>query len=107
MKTFTTPRNRITVPDKAPAGTGWWEVDYYMVKDRGYGTAALYLAQFVDTVAEHVDAVATSTGRSAGAVIEQVCRDLADTENVQYTGSRWRLPPCVKAAIVAWYEAKP
>jgi hypothetical protein len=99
MKTFTTTRNNITIPDKR---LPWWRVDPHWCRDHKT-TREAHLSMFVDTVAEHVDAVATATGQPVSSVVDRVCRDLAEEEGVLYSASRWRFPPSVRIAICNWY----
>ena len=102
MKFRTSPRNKLQIPDKLPAS---WK---FLASHRGLEHAWRALMARLDTVAEHVDALANGNGITPEEAMEKAIGDLIKSEREEGAGdgSTWRLTPTHRQIIIDWYKAQ-
>jgi hypothetical protein len=95
-----TPRNGIQICDKIPTR---WD---FMKTQRGYAYTIQLVMQYIDTVAEHADALMGANGLTSVKAVETAIKDLIKSEKENYyTGDYWKLTPTHRKAIIKWLEA--
>jgi hypothetical protein len=100
MAMITTPRNNISIQDKIPAR---WS---FISCQRGYEYAMKAVMQYIDTVAEHADALMGANGLTPSCAVETAIKDLIKMEKEEYSsGDYWKLTPTHRKAIIKWLEA--
>lgn len=99
MAMLTTPRNGIQLCDKVPARWNFFSIQ------RGHKYTIQLVMQYIDTVAEHADALMGANGINANHAVEQAINDLIKGEKEDYnSGDYWKLTPTHRKAIVKWLE---
>ena len=95
-----TPRNSIQIQDKIPARWNFYRIHW------GNQRTMKSIIEYIDTVAEHADALMGANGLTASQAVETAISDLIKGEKEEhYTGYYWKLTPTHRKAIVKWLEA--
>jgi hypothetical protein len=95
-----TPRNGIQLRNKVPARWNFFSIQ------RGHEYTMKTVMEYIDTVAEHADALMGANGINANRAVEQAIKDLIKGEKENYyTGDYWKLTPTHRKAIIKWLEA--
>jgi hypothetical protein len=100
MATIKTPRNGIEIADKIPQR---W---HFLCIHKGHENTIKLLMRYIDTVAEHADALMGANGLTSVKAVETAIKDLIkDEKENYYTGYYWKLTPTHQKAIIKWLEA--
>lgn len=95
--THTTPRNNITVTGALPKR---WE---FLSIQHGVNKTWDILMTYIDTTAEHADALMNANGITADSAVEQAISGLIKSDRLEYTtGYYWKLTPTHRKTIVEW-----
>lgn len=92
-----TPRNRITIKGTLPKR---WE---FLSIQHGVNKTWDILMTYIDTIAEHADAIMHANGISADSAVEKAISGVIRSEQLQYSdGYYWKLTPTHRKTIVEW-----